>query len=320
MKAEDTLFRTIVDVPKWDVPIQAHDKFVLLGSCFAQSMGERFRSYGLHALCNPLGVTYNPESIATQVEQALTPNPSLPVFKANGGWKCWWAGTLIAADNEPECRQKVAESYALLGQALRQADVLFITLGTNVCYRLKENDMTVMNCHKMPGGVFKEVRLELERCTEVLTHMVDRLETECPQLRVVFTVSPYRYAKYGFHGSQVAKATLLLTVDRLCRLRPEKVGYFPAYEIVMDELRDYRFYADDMIHPSPTAIDYIWQRLKESAMSRPMQQYLEQYAPIRRALLHNPQDAGSEAYAKFLKEVKEKGQKLQETWQVPRSV
>lgn len=315
--AEDTLFRTVVDVPKWSVPLQAHEKFVLLGSCFAQNMGERFRSYGLHTLCNPLGVTYNPESVATQVEQALAPEPALPVFKASGGWRCWWAGTQIEAADEPACRQKVAEAYTLLGQALRQADVLFITLGTNVCYRLKENGMSVTNCHKMPGGMFEEVSLELEHCTERLTRMVDRLETECPQLRIVFTVSPYRYAKYGFHGSQVAKATLLLTVDRLCNMRPKRVKYFPAYEIVMDELRDYRFYAEDMIHPSPTAIDYIWQRLKENAMSQHMQQYIEQYDPIRRALRHNPQDAGSEAYAKFLKEAKEKGQKLQEAWRVP---
>ena len=138
----------------------------------------------------------------------------------------------------------------------------------------------------MPAANFDEVSLDLETCTKTLCSLVELLREECPHLQIVFTVSPYRYKKYGFHGSQLAKATLLLAVDKVCKLFPESVRYFPAYELLLDELRDYRFYADDMIHPAPMAVNYIWQRLTESCMDEEMRRYLHDYEPIRRAKKH----------------------------------
>lgn len=304
MKAEEWLFRTIVEIPKWTNPMQSHQHFVLLGSCFAQNMGEQFQSYGLHALCNPLGVTYNPESISIQVQKSLSPDLSqrgeeggLPIFRwppspSKGESErvyCWWASTRFSDTDEERFRETIQRTFLELGEALRSADFLFVTLGTNVCYRLKENGMIVANCHKVPGKFFDEVTLDAECCLETLCHMMNLLEEECPKLQVVFTVSPYRYRKYGFHGSQLAKATLLLTVDKICQLYPHKASYFPAYEILLDELRDYRFYADDMIHPAPAAVNYIWQRMAESCMSEEMQQYLKDYEPIRKAKAHKAQ-------------------------------
>lgn len=298
MKTEDTLFRTIVDVPKWSEPMQRGQRFVLLGSCFAQNMGELFRSYGLNVVCNPLGVTYNPESIAIQVRQSLKTEvpPALEatvedsfvssLFHFDGLWRSWWAGTRISDAEEGRFREMVQNTFAELGKAIREADWLFLTLGTNVCYRLRENGMTVANCHKVPAANFDEVAMDLETSTKILCDLTELLSKECPRLQVVFTVSPYRYRKYGFHGSQLAKATLLLAVDKVCKLFPEKVRYFPAYEILLDELRDYRFYADDMIHPAPVAVDYIWQRLTESCMDEGMRQYLKDYEAIRRAQRH----------------------------------
>ena len=294
MKAEETLFRTIVEVPRWASPMQAHQRFVLLGSCFAQNMGERFQDYNLNALCNPLGVTYNPESVAIQVRKALereelnmeSPKQDASVFFLDGFWRCWWASTLLNDTEEDRFRSTIRSTFRTLGEALRGADFLFVTLGTNVCYRLRESGMIVANCHKAPGKLFDELSLDTEACVETLSGMMELLTRECPNLQVVFTVSPYRYKKYGYHGSQLSKATLLLAVDRICRLYPKKASYFPAYEIVLDELRDYRFYADDMIHPAPSAVNYIWQRLTESCMSEEMQQYLKDYEPIRRAQAH----------------------------------
>lgn len=314
MREEEALFRTIVDVPKWSVPMQVHHHFVLLGSCFAQNIGERFQSFGLNAVCNPLGVIYNPESIAIQVRQALRPEAVLPIFQANGQRHCWWTGTLLGATDEEELRREVQDAFSKLGDALRRADFLFITLGTNVCYRLKENGMTVANCHKMPGNCFEEAALEKETCADVLRGMLELLWQECPKLRVVFTVSPYRYAKYGFHGSQLAKATLLLAVDEMCRLYPEKSSYFPAYELLLDDLRDYRFYADDMIHPSPAAVGYIWQRMKESCMDKTLRQYLELYGPIRSALMHKPKQGETADYLAFREAAEEKGRLLREKY------
>ncbi len=297
MKADEMLFRTLVDVPKWINPMQAHQHFVLLGSCFAQNMGELFQSYGLDAVCNPLGVTYNPESIRIQVQESLSLTFSkgaetLPLFslplegKGEAVWRCWWASTLLSDTDKDRFRETIGKTFLGLGEALRGADFLFVTLGTNVCYRLKENGMTVSNCHKVPSRQFEEVALDVEACTETLSGMMELLSEACPKLRVVFTVSPYRYRKYGFHGSQLAKATLLLSVDEVCRLFPEKASYFPAYELLLDELRDYRFYADDMIHPAPAAVNYIWQRMAESCMSEEMQQYLKDYEPVRKAKGH----------------------------------
>lgn len=279
MEAVATTFRTIVDVADWEEPMRVGHRFVLLGSCFAQNMGERFRSYGLDVICNPLGVTYNPESIRLQVRQALTPEAALPVFRQSDAWHCWWTGTLITASDESTLRAMVGETFSMLGDALRQADFLFITLGTNVCYRLRENGLTVANCHKAPGCLFDEVAMSLEECIDALDDLLSLLVRECPKLRIVLTVSPYRYKKYGYHGSQLAKATLLLAVEEMCRRHPDRVGYFPAYELVLDDLRDYRFYADDMIHPSSVAVDYIWERLVEHGMDGKLQQLIRNTRP-----------------------------------------
>ena len=262
MKAEETASRTIVDVPKWVNAIRRDQHFVLLGSCFAQYMGERFQAEGITALCNPLGAAYNPESIAIQVRQALEGGDlNTSVFHFDGKWRSWWANTLLCDTDETRFRQMIDDVFHHLGEALRDADFLFITLGTNVCYRLKSNSMTVANCHKVPAREFDEVALNVETCIGIMSEMMELLSRECPKLQVVFTVSPYRYKKYGLHGSQLAKAALLLAVDQVCRRFPEKAAYFPAYEILLDELRDYSYYADDMIHPAPAAVEHIWQKL-----------------------------------------------------------
>ena len=275
MKAEETTFQsnaqktsTIVEVQEWVKPMQRDQRFVLLGSCFAQYMGERFQTEGMNAVCNPLGAAYNPQSIQIQVKQSLSPDANLPIFcwpiahEKEAVWRCWWANTLLSDTDEARFRKTIQDTFSMLGKALREADWLFLTLGTNVCYRLEEKGMIVTNCHKVPDKYFDEVTLDVEACTDVLSDMMNVLETECPKLNVVFTVSPYRYKKYGFHGSQLAKATLLLAVDRICKLYPKKASYFPAYEIMMDELRDYRFYAEDMIHPAPEAVEHIYEKLR----------------------------------------------------------
>lgn len=287
MKAEDMTFRTVVDVPKWVNPMQKHQHFVLLGSCFAQSIGEKFQSYGLNVVCNPLGVTYNPESILIQAKQALTAGEELPIFRFNEQeWHCWLANTLIHDSDEERLRETIRDMFSQLGEALRKADFIFITLGTNVCYRLKESGLTVANCHKQPDALFEEVKLDAVKCSKLTCELVELLTCNCPTSHVIFTVSPYRYKKYGFHESQLSKAALLLAVDEACKRYPEKASYFPAYEILLDELRDYRFYADDMIHPSPFAVDYIWRRLVENCMDNEMQQYLKDYESIRKAKGH----------------------------------
>lgn len=307
MKREEIQFRTLVELPKWAQPMQPSDRCVFLGSCFAQQMGDRFLDYELDAISNPLGALYNPESIRLAIHQALNEGEvEPPVFLSFGEWYSWWAGTKISAKSKEECIKAVSGSLAMLDYMLRSANYLFITLGSNVCYRHIESGEVVANCHKVSNKSFAEETLSLNETIACISDIVKEVLSINPSCKIVFTVSPYRYSKYTFHGSQLSKATLLLAVDEVVRKNPETVSYFPAYEIVLDELRDYRFYASDMIHPSAEAANYIWNCLQESIMSKAMKDYLKEYEEVRKGLMHKPNNPDSETHKAFLQNLKNK--------------
>lgn len=179
-------------------------------------------------------------------------------------------------------------------------EVAVLTLGTNHVYILKETGEIVDNCRKRPQRLFREELLTVDVCLDYLSRAVDRLLSVNPDVRVVVTVSPIRYAKYGFHGSALSKAVLLLAADRLASMYPDVVEYFPAYEIVNDELRDYRFYAEDMLHPSQQAVAYIWERFAEAFFSEDTWRFLEEWRPIKEALAHRPFRPDSDEYKEFI--------------------
>lgn len=179
-------------------------------------------------------------------------------------------------------------------------EVAVLTLGTNHVYILKETGEIVDNCRKRPQRLFREELLTVDVCLGYLSRAVDTLLSRNPDVRVVVTVSPIRYAKYGFHGSALSKAVLLLAADRLVADYPDVVEYFPAYEIVNDELRDYRFYAEDMLHPSQQAVAYIWERFAEAFFSEDTRRFLEEWRPIKEALAHRPFRPDSDEYKEFL--------------------
>ena len=174
-----------------------------------------------------------------------------------------------------------------------------LTLGTNHVYILKSTGEIVDNCRKRPARLFEERELTVDECVGYLAQAVDELVSRCSDVRVIVTVSPIRYAKYGYHGSQLSKATLLLAADRLVAMYGGRVEYFPAYEIVCDELRDYRFYADDMLHPSAVAVEYIWQRMQETYFSADTMNFLREWQPIKKGLAHRPSDPQSAEYLEF---------------------
>lgn len=179
-------------------------------------------------------------------------------------------------------------------------EVAVLTLGTNHVYILKETGEIVDNCRKRPQRLFREELLTVDVCLDYLSRAVEKLLSRNPDVRVVVTVSPIRYAKYGFHGSALSKAVLLLAADRLVAAYPDVVEYFPAYEIVNDELRDYRFYAEDMLHPSQQAVAYIWERFAEAFFSEDTRRFLEEWRPIKEALAHRPFRPDSDEYKEFL--------------------
>jgi len=226
---------------------------------------------------NPYGVMYNPASVLHTIERTMRGD---------------------------ECG----------GQTYTTA---VLTLGTNHVYIEKATGEIVDNCRKRPQRLFEERKLSVEECEEYLIRCVEQLRQHNPDIRIILTVSPIRYAKYGYHGSQLSKATLLLAIDKLLS---SSVGtethlyYFPAYEIVNDELRDYRFYAPDMLHPTEQAVEYIWQRLVDVCFSNSAKLYLSEWQPVKEALNHRPFNPDSEEYKEFMKKTQEKVQRISEKY------
>lgn len=183
--------------------------------------------------------------------------------------------------------------------------VAFLTLGTNHVYRLKATGEIVDNCEKRPQNLFTEETLSVAQCAHYLFGAMSLLKERRPDVHIVLTVSPIRYAKYGFHGSQLSKATLLLAAEEVRKMRPE-VSYFPAYELMNDELRDYRFYASDMLHPSSQAVDYIWEQLVSHWFSPRAVQFLAEWEPIKKALAHRPFNPDSPEALRFREEAEAK--------------
>lgn len=188
--------------------------------------------------------------------------------------------------------------------------VAVFTLGTNRVYVLKETGKVVDNCQRRPQNLFCERQLAVEECAESLSESVKILCRRNPNVRIIVTVSPIRYAKYGYHGSQLSKATLLLAADRLVQIYPETVTYFPAYELINDELRDYRFYREDMLHPTDQAVEYIWQRFAEMFFSSTTKQFLEEWRPVKEAFAHRPFNPESTEYRDFIARMQEKAEAL----------
>ena len=178
-------------------------------------------------------------------------------------------------------------------------DYAILTLGTNRVYILKETNEIVDNCRKQPQNLFREEQLSIEECVNYLSLAIDRLIELNKDIKIIVTVSPIRYAKYGFHGSQLSKATLLLASQQLLERYPDRVEYFPAYEIVNDELRDYRFYAADMLHPTEQAVDYIWERFSDTYFSQLTADFIAEWRPLKQALAHKVLDATSNEFIKF---------------------
>lgn len=246
-------FRTIVDIQKPDFEIGPCEEMLFVGSCFASEIGRRFQEEGYPVTINPYGVMYNPASILHTIEKLFTNHGSL-----------------------------------FTNQSLKTA---FLTLGTNHVYRLKETGEIVDNCQKRPQSLFNEEELTVDACADYLQRAIDILRAHNPSVRIVLTVSPIRYRKYGYPESQLSKATLLLATRQVAG-----ASYFPAYEIMNDELRDYRFYKEDMLHPSEQAVDYIWERLNEVYLSNEAKQFLKEWAPLKAVLHHKPFDPDSQEY------------------------
>ena len=258
-------FRTQVTIDKPSFLIEPCEEILFVGSCFADAIGQRFREEAFPVIANPFGVMYNPASILHTLQRLATTTPAASAMGPR---------------------------------------VVFLTLGTNHIYRLKETGEIVDNCEKRPQVLFQEEELTVDQCANYLSQAVSVLRQLRPDVHIVFTVSPIRYRKYGYHESQLSKATLLLAVQQVLSTIPAvslagSMSYFPAYEIVMDELRDYRFYADDLLHPTPLAQRIIFERLIESCADKDTQRLLGQYQMLHNMESHRPINTDSDEYRCF---------------------
>ena len=315
------VFRTIVDIPDPGFSIGPCEEMLFVGSCFADSIGARFREEGFPVTVNPFGTMYNPASILHTIEKLFTVDSLQFTDDYSDG------SERLASKSSVNCKPSTVNNKTV-----------FLTLGTNHVYRLKETGEIVDNCEKRPQSLFTEEKLTVDACADYLQKAIAILRQKNPEVRIVLTVSPIRYRKYGYHGSQLSKATLLLAIEKLFTVyslrftdeysdgleglaskstvncKPSTVNYFPAYEILNDELRDYRFYASDMLHPSQQAVDYIWERLVETYFSREAKVFLEEWRPLKQALGHKPFNPNSEAYKSLMDKTMLKMQELREKY------
>lgn len=285
-------FRTPVSLPPTALRLAPTARVVALGSCFAAHIGQRLAdSLPEGAVTvNPFGTLYNPQSIA-QSWRALAGEAFDPArtfrFEAEDRWHCWDCDTRLTAPTRDALLRLLAERQAACRENYERADALLLTFSTDHVYRLLSDGRPVANCHKQPQRLFREEVMPADEVFEEYERLIARFFAERPAAHIVLTLSPYRYAKYGMHGNALAKARLLLFIERLCAL-DERVVYFPAYEIVCDELRDYRFYAPDMLHPSQQAVDYVWERFREWAFTPELEAFARQREAELRRQRHVP--------------------------------
>ena len=299
-------FQTAVTLSPPSSVIHHSDRLLLLGSCFADAVGTRLVRAGFRAVVNPFGTLYNPASVAEVLTRVLDGRPfeasDMHPFGAEG-WGSWMSHSLLSRSIADEALQVHNERLAQASRQLHEARVLLITFGTAWVYTLKgrQAGFPVANCHHEPAERFTRERMTVDDIVCLWQPLLQRLADECPQLHVIFTVSPIRHLRDGAHANQLSKATLLLAVDSLMGGRAG-LAYFPSYEIVLDELRDYRFYADDMVHPSSLAIDYLWERFADTWLDESARQTARRIEEVHKALDHRPLHPESDEYRRFLRQ------------------
>lgn len=305
---------TRILLPKARFSFSYEDRVVMMGSCFAENIGRKLEENKFSVDINPFGTLYNPASVAEGLRMLLRPERFTPgdLFQHEGIYHSFTHHSRFSAPSEEECLGHINSRLSESSDFLRKATRLVITLGTAFVYRLKSDGRIVSNCHKLPEKMFDRQLLSVGEIVAEWKGLLLSLWEQNPELKILFTVSPIRHWKDGAHGNQLSKATLLLAIDALQKEFPEHTAYFPAYEIMMDELREYRFYADDMLHPSTTAIEYIWERFTGSMLSPDSLSILKEWKDIQKAINHKPFQPESEAYKRFISQTLLKMERLNE--------
>jgi hypothetical protein len=309
------MFRTEVHIPPSGLDLTLQDGIATIGSCFAEVIGNKLQENKANVLVNPFGTIFNPLSVCRLLKAAIRQPHDIErqLVQHNGIWYAYDLHSSLSSPSRDELLQLISQRLDQTNQALQQARLLIITLGTAVGYRLQSTGEVVANCHKLPARQFTRELLSLGAMQAEFENTLPLLKQFNPNLRVVFTVSPVRHIKETIETNSVSKALLRVLCHQLVQGHTP-VSYFPAFEIMMDDLRDYRFYGRDMIHPTEVAEDYIWDKFTGAYLDKSFITFLKEWEKMRRAVAHRPFHPESEAHQTFLKNTLQQLQALSQRY------
>ena len=294
-------FRTKIEPERSNNKISYHTPVLFMGSCFTENIGNKMVDFKFPVLVNPFGVLYNPVSVRQSLEIILDQRDfeesDLDFF--NNLWFSFYHDTEFSNPDKQECLKKINRRLNQARAHLKTAKYLIVTFGTAWVYKYLKIKRIVSNCHKIPAKEFDRFKLGVEDIFVQWAKVLNRMEDYNPDLKIIFTVSPVRHWKDGAIQNQLSKSTLILAIHQLIKIF-DHIEYFPAYEIMMDDLRDYRFYADDMLHPSKVAIDYIWQQFGQTYFDQTTNEVIQDVEKIVRAKNHRPMNPGTKSHQRFL--------------------
>lgn len=298
-------FCTPVDIAPGAFEIKHSNPILVMGSCFSEHIGKRLVDAYFPCMVNPYGILFNPASIAQSLQEILLQKEYgiSDLTQYNGLYHSMNHHGCYSCSHETEILQHINKNILQAHEHLLKTDYLFITFGTAWIYEM--DGKVVANCHKMPAQRFNRRQMGIDEIYNTYTSLIAQLHQIRPELQIVFTISPVRHTKDGLHENQLSKSTLLLAVDKICR-QTNGCHYFPAYEIVLDELRDYRFFADDMAHPSELTASYVWERFLDTYCTAPTRQLIDEAFRLRQRMEHRMLHPDSEEAKRFSQETQNK--------------
>lgn len=302
------IFTTQIPIPKYNSPIDYNSKILSIGSCFAENMAEKFEYFKFDNVVNPFGIIFNPISIDKLISRSIhkTYFTEKDIFFHNESWHCYEVHSELSNVNKEDFLNTLNVLIDSTNKQVLEATHIIITLGTSWVYKHIETNEVVANCHKVPQKQFTKELLSITQIETSLHNIISAILAVNPTCKFIFTVSPVRHIKDGFIENNVSKAHLISAIYKIVNCQLSIANYFPSYEIMMDELRDYRFYAEDMLHPSTMAIDYIWIKFFENYINEKEFSLMNQVCEVQRALHHRPFNPNSESHNLFLKNLQNK--------------
>ena len=287
--------------------IDYQSKVVLLGSCFSEHITEKLTYFKFQNFSNPFGILFQPLAVETLITKAINEDPFIDeeLFYLNEQWHSFDVHSKLSDSSKAVLLERLNENLKKSHKALKAASHIVITLGTAWCYRHIETDRFVANCHKVPQKKFLKELLSIEKISQSLEAQIALLRSINPKVNVMFTVSPVRHLKDGFVENTRSKSHLISAIHEIVEPR-KHIFYFPSYEIMMDELRDYRFYGPDMLHPTPTAVNYIWKKFQSVWISNESHLIMKDVDFVQKGLLHKPFNPKSDAHQAFLQQIDER--------------